>query len=107
MLASYCPVGSLDKPLPSSKVLHAHVINWIDMQLIFLFSNSCRCANEVSLDHMLVHSSNLWILIYSFTMPDVYSIGLGGGSRVRYLESGKSIVGPDSVGHHVCPIIIS
>ena len=34
-------------------------------------------------------------------MPDVQSIGLGGGSRVRSLQDGKVTVGPDSVGHHV------
>lgn len=34
-------------------------------------------------------------------MPDVQSIGLGGGSRVRSLQGGKVSIGPDSVGHHV------
>lgn len=33
----------------------------------------------------------------NFRMPDVLSIGLGGGSRVRH-EAGKVTVGPDSVG---------
>ena len=41
----------------------------------------------------------------SFTMPDVHSIGLGGGSRVRVAENGRVSVGPDSVGHHVCVLI--
>ncbi|KAF5322650.1 hypothetical protein D9619_002211 [Psilocybe cf. subviscida] len=36
----------------------------------------------------------------NFTMPDVHSIGLGGGSRVRALRDGRVTVGPDSVGHH-------
>lgn len=34
-------------------------------------------------------------------MPDVQSIGLGGGSRVRKLDGGRISVGPDSVGHYV------
>jgi len=34
-------------------------------------------------------------------MPDVLSIGLGGGSRVRLDEKGHVTIGPDSVGHHV------
>jgi hypothetical protein len=34
-------------------------------------------------------------------MPDVHSIGLGGGSRVRVLDNGHVTVGPDSVGHYV------
>ncbi|KAF8957579.1 DUF917-domain-containing protein [Flammula alnicola] len=37
----------------------------------------------------------------NFAMPDVHSIGLGGGSRVRVLENGRVTVGPDSVGHHL------
>lgn len=37
----------------------------------------------------------------NFTMPDVHSIGLGGGSRVRVAENGRVSVGPDSVGHHI------
>ncbi|KAF4620352.1 hypothetical protein D9613_001202 [Agrocybe pediades] len=35
----------------------------------------------------------------NFSMPDIHSIGLGGGSRVRTSENGKISVGPDSVGH--------
>lgn len=34
----------------------------------------------------------------NFRMPDVLSIGLGGGSRVRQAEGGAITVGPDSVG---------
>ncbi|KEF52543.1 uncharacterized protein A1O9_11385 [Exophiala aquamarina CBS 119918] len=35
-----------------------------------------------------------------FSMPEVASIGLGGGSRVKQNNSGgKVVVGPDSVGH--------
>ena len=34
-------------------------------------------------------------------MPDIHSIGLGGGSRVRFSSSGQAIVGPDSVGHAI------
>ncbi|KAF8207207.1 Hydantoinase/oxoprolinase-domain-containing protein [Mycena galopus ATCC 62051] len=37
----------------------------------------------------------------NFSMPDVNSIGLGGGSRVRIEASGRVTVGPDSVGHHL------
>ncbi len=51
------------------------------------------------------HSCSLVVLeeltlVYSFSMPDVNSIGLGGGSRVR-VEGSKVLVGPDSVGHYV------
>ena len=34
-------------------------------------------------------------------MPHVHSIGLGGGSRVRKDTSGKTTVGPDSVGYKI------
>lgn len=38
----------------------------------------------------------------AFSMPEVLSIGLGGGSRVRRLDgSGKVTVGPDSVAHRL------
>lgn len=35
----------------------------------------------------------------NFAMPDVISIGLGGGSRVRENGDGRVSVGPDSVGN--------
>lgn len=34
-------------------------------------------------------------------MPDVLSIGLGGGSRVRLDNKEHVTIGPDSVGHEV------
>ncbi|KAA8567506.1 hypothetical protein EYC84_007982 [Monilinia fructicola] len=34
----------------------------------------------------------------NFTIPDVYSIALGGGSLIRTTKSGTTTVGPDSVG---------
>ncbi|KAK7032883.1 hypothetical protein R3P38DRAFT_2618769 [Favolaschia claudopus] len=37
----------------------------------------------------------------NFSMPDVQSIGLGGGSRVRTDVDDRVTVGPDSVGHHL------
>ncbi|KAL0061493.1 hypothetical protein AAF712_011716 [Marasmius tenuissimus] len=38
----------------------------------------------------------------NFSMPDVTSIGLGGGSRIHVdAESAKVRVGPDSVGHYL------
>lgn len=37
----------------------------------------------------------------NFRMPDVYSIGLGGGSIVRQHEHGTVTVGPDSVGYRL------
>lgn len=37
----------------------------------------------------------------NFRMPDVISIGLGGGSIVRQREDGTVTVGPDSVGHEI------
>lgn len=37
----------------------------------------------------------------NFRMPDIISIGLGGGSIVRVQENGEVTVGPDSVGFRV------
>ena len=37
----------------------------------------------------------------NFRMPDVISIGLGGGSIVRQKEDGTVTVGPDSVGYQI------
>ncbi|KXN82657.1 Hydantoin utilization protein A [Leucoagaricus sp. SymC.cos] len=37
----------------------------------------------------------------NFSMPDVYSMGLGGGSRVHSQDGGVIIVGPDSVGNRL------
>ncbi|MBR6529012.1 MAG: hydantoinase/oxoprolinase family protein [Firmicutes bacterium] len=37
----------------------------------------------------------------NFRMPDVISIGLGGGSIVRQKEDGSVTVGPDSVGYKI------
>ena len=37
----------------------------------------------------------------NFRMPDVISIGLGGGSIVRQHEDGTVTVGPDSVGYRI------
>ena len=37
----------------------------------------------------------------NFRMPDVISIGLGGGSIVREREDGRVTVGPDSVGYEI------
>lgn len=37
----------------------------------------------------------------NFRMPDVISIGLGGGSIVRQREDGAVTVGPDSVGYQI------
>ena len=37
----------------------------------------------------------------NFRMPDVISIGLGGGSIVREHEDGTVTVGPDSVGYEI------
>lgn len=34
-------------------------------------------------------------------MPHVHSIGLGGGSRIRKDVSGKTTIGPDSVGYRI------
>lgn len=34
----------------------------------------------------------------NFTIPDVHSITLGGGSIVRMNETGRTSIGPDSVG---------
>ncbi|KAK5088066.1 hypothetical protein LTR05_002282 [Lithohypha guttulata] len=37
----------------------------------------------------------------AFSMPEVYSIGLGGGTRVRADDRGEVTIGPDSVGHNL------
>ncbi|OCF60802.1 hydantoinase [Kwoniella mangroviensis CBS 10435] len=37
----------------------------------------------------------------NFSMPHVYSIGLGGGSRVRKDSNRKTTIGPDSVGYRI------
>lgn len=37
----------------------------------------------------------------NFRMPDLISIGLGGGSIVRWDDAGNVRVGPDSVGHRI------
>jgi N-methylhydantoinase A/oxoprolinase/acetone carboxylase beta subunit len=37
----------------------------------------------------------------AFSMPDVFSVGLGGGSRIGVDGDGKVTVGPDSVGHYL------
>ena len=37
----------------------------------------------------------------NFRMPDVVSIGLGGGSIVRVVDDGSVSVGPDSVGYEI------
>jgi len=37
----------------------------------------------------------------AFSMPDVLSIGLGGGSRISVDKKGEVTVGPDSVGHYL------
>ncbi len=37
----------------------------------------------------------------NFRMPDIISIGLGGGSIVREKENGEITVGPDSVGYEI------
>lgn len=36
-----------------------------------------------------------------FRMPDILSIGIGGGTRVRMSDSGEVVIGPDSVGHRL------
>jgi hypothetical protein len=37
----------------------------------------------------------------AFSMPEILSIGLGGGSRVRQTDDGAVSVGPDSVAHRL------
>ncbi|KAK5996884.1 Putative D-/L-hydantoinase subunit A-like protein [Cladobotryum mycophilum] len=38
----------------------------------------------------------------AFSMPEVVSIGLGGGSKVQVQSDGTVSVGPGSVGHFIC-----
>lgn len=37
----------------------------------------------------------------NFRMPDILSVGLGGGSIVRRLDDGTVTIGPDSVGYEI------
>lgn len=37
----------------------------------------------------------------NFRMPDILSVGLGGGSIVRQLDDGTVTIGPDSVGYEI------
>lgn len=37
----------------------------------------------------------------NFRIPDIFSLGLGGGSLVRSGESGSVTIGPESVGHEI------
>lgn len=37
----------------------------------------------------------------AFSMPDVLSVGLGGGSIIRFDAEGKVNAGPNSVGHYL------
>ncbi len=37
----------------------------------------------------------------NFTMPDVLSVGLGGGTVVRFSDEGDVVLGPDSVGYRL------
>lgn len=37
----------------------------------------------------------------NFRMPDLYSIGLGGGTRIRFGKGGQATIGPDSVGYRI------
>ena len=64
------------------------------------FALSCRSQDKVFFSYHGHAWANLHHF-YSFSMPDVHSIGLGGGSRVRLAENGQVTVGPDSVGHQV------
>ncbi|MCP3739561.1 hydantoinase/oxoprolinase N-terminal domain-containing protein [Rossellomorea sp. BNER] len=37
----------------------------------------------------------------NFRMPDIVSIGLGGGTIIRLKDNGEFTIGPDSVGYHL------
>ncbi|MCE2310985.1 hydantoinase/oxoprolinase family protein, partial [Streptococcus thermophilus] len=45
--------------------------------------------------------SNCGGVATNFRMPDIMSIGLGGGSIVRQQQDGSVTVGPDSVGYKI------
>lgn len=47
------------------------------------------------------------MIVRSFSMPDIQSIGLGGGSRVRFHPGGRVTVGPDSVGNALLSAAVS
>ena len=50
---------------------------------------------------VLAHAVEIGDVRTNFRMPDLVSVGLGGGSLVRQLEDGSVTVGPDSVGYLV------
>src|SRR5699024_6767313 len=37
----------------------------------------------------------------NFRMPDVYSLGLGGGTKVQYTSGKEPVIGPESTGNHI------
>ena len=37
----------------------------------------------------------------NFRMPDILSLGLGGGTRIRLMAPARSGIGPDSVGYRL------
>lgn len=37
----------------------------------------------------------------NFRMPDILSVGLGGGTKIKLLDNGEFTIGPESVGHNL------
>src|SRR5699024_11874980 len=37
----------------------------------------------------------------NFRMPDVYSLGLGGGTKGQYTSGKEPVIGPESTGSHI------
>jgi N-methylhydantoinase A/oxoprolinase/acetone carboxylase beta subunit len=59
---------------------------------------------EISLPSGFPRQAGTWVEIggvrSSFPMPEVFSIGLGGGTKVEEVD-GEVKVGPESVGHRL------
>ena len=65
-------------------------------------STSVTKLNQISLPSGFPRQSGTWVEIggvrSAFSMPEVTSFGLGGGTKV-YDYNGDIVVGPESVGH--------
>ena len=96
MWVCYYQVASLGKQQRSSKVLRT--LTQTIRKLSDLFLQLLESEQSITLLSLVRNDPNHFV---SFSMPDLVSIGLGGGSQIRVAESGQVTVGPDSVGHQV------
>jgi hypothetical protein len=97
MWVCYYQVASLGKQQRSLKVLRTRPKLSEPLSDLF-FLQLLESGQSTTLVSLMRNYPNHFL---SFSMPDVFSIGLGGGSRVRLADNGRVTVGPDSVGHQV------